>query len=150
MVIGLHNLKAPKGAHKKRKILGRGSGSGRGKTSTRGNKGQTSHTGHDYYSGFEGGQTPLIRRIAKRGFRSHNPLKYQVVNLKDLSRVNHPLITPDVLEKNRLIRNRNKPVKILGEGSIDKPINVINIVVSKSAKEKIEQAGGKIQSEQEK
>ena len=150
MVIGLHNLKAPKGAHKKRKILGRGSGSGRGKTSTRGNKGQTSHTGHDYYSGFEGGQTPIIRRIAKRGFKSHNPLKYQVVNLKDLIRVNHSLITPDVLEKARLIRNRNKPVKILGEGSIDKPISIKNIVVSKSAKEKIEQAGGKIQSEQEK
>ena len=141
-MIGLHNLKAPKGAHKKRKLLGRGSSSGHGKTSTRGNKGQTSRAGRDFYPGFEGGQMPLIRKIPKRGFRSRNPLRYQIINLKDLSRVDDKVITPEVLEKFRLIKNKKKPVKILGEGSVSRPITVKGTAISKTAKEKIQQAGG--------
>jgi large subunit ribosomal protein L15 len=142
-MIGLHNLRAPKGAHKRKKILGRGSGSGHGKTSTRGNKGQGSRAGRDFYPGFEGGQMPLIRKIPKRGFNSRNPVRYQTVNLDDLSRVTDNLITPEVLAKNRLIKHKDKPVKILGQGSINKPITVEVSAISAGAKAKIEQAGGK-------
>ncbi|MGD9015245.1 MAG: 50S ribosomal protein L15 [Candidatus Omnitrophota bacterium] len=141
--MGLHNLRAPKGAHKRKKILGRGSGSGHGKTSTRGNKGQGSRAGRDFYPGFEGGQMPLIRKIPKRGFNSRNPVRYQTVNLDDLSRVTDNLITPEVLAKNRLIKHKDKPVKILGQGSINKPITVEVSAISAGAKAKIEQAGGK-------
>ena len=140
--IGLYNLKTPVGAHKKKKILGRGPSSGHGKTSTRGSKGQKSRAGRDFYPGFEGGGIPLIRKIPKRGFRSRQPLRYQIVNLKDLSRVNVNLITPEVLEKSRLIKDMKKPVKILGQGSIDKPITLKVSSFSKGAKIKIEQAGG--------
>ena len=142
-MIGLHNLRAPKGAHKRKKILGRGSGSGHGKTSTRGNKGQGSRAGRDFYPGFEGGQVPLIRKIPKRGFNSRNQMRYQTVNLDDLSRVTDNLINPEVLAKNRLIKDKDKPVKILGQGSINKPITVEVSAVSAGAKAKIEQAGGK-------
>jgi large subunit ribosomal protein L15 len=142
-MIGLDNLRAPKGAHKRKKIVGRGSGSGHGKTSTRGNKGQGSRAGRDFYPGFEGGQMPLIRKIPKRGFNSRGSVRYQTVNLKDLSRVTDNLITPEVLVKNRLIKDRDKPVKILGQGSINKPITVEVSAVSSGAKTKIQQAGGK-------
>ena len=138
----MHNLKAPKGARKKKKILGRGSSSGHGGTSTRGSKGQTSRAGRDFYPGFEGGQMPLIRKIPKHGFKVRQALRYQIVNLKDLSKVDDNLITPEVLEKNRLIKDMKKPVKILSEGSINKPITLKDISFSKSAKAKIEQAGG--------
>jgi large subunit ribosomal protein L15 len=144
MVIGLHNLKAPRGAHKKKKILGRGSSSGHGGTSTRGNKGQGSRAGRDFYPGFEGGQMPLIRKIPKRGFRGRLPrFRYQIINLKDLGRIEDNLITAEVLEKNKLIKDKNKSVKILGQGSINKPITVKGLAISKAAKAKIEQAGGK-------
>jgi large subunit ribosomal protein L15 len=141
-MIGLHNLKAPKGAHKKKKLLGRGPSSGHGKTSTRGNKGQTSRAGRDFYPGFEGGQMPLIRKIPKRGFRSRRPLRYQIINLKDLNRVDDKVITPELLEESRLIKNKRKPIKILGEGSISKPITIKGVAISKTAREKIQQAGG--------
>ena len=140
----LNNLKAPRGMHKKRKIVGRGSGSGHGKTSGRGNKGQGSRAGRDFYPGFEGGQMPLIRKIPKRGFRSRRPIKYQIINLEQLSRVDDNIITPEVLEKSRLIRDKRKPVKILGQGSINKPITLKEMSFSKSVKEKIEQAGGQV------
>lgn len=140
--IGLHSLKAPKGAHKKRKLLGRGPSSGHGKTSTRGNKGQTSRAGRDFHPGFEGGQMPLIRKIPKRGFRSRKPLLYQIINLKDLNKLEDKEITPEVLERLRLVKDKNKPIKILGEGSIGKPMTIKGVAISKSAKEKIQQAGG--------
>ena len=85
--VELYNLTYPKGAHKKRKLLGRGSGSGHGKTSTRGSKGQTSRSGRATYTGFEGGQSPLIRRMPKRGFTSKFPKEYQVVNLESLKKI---------------------------------------------------------------
>ena len=144
-MIGLHNLKAPRGAHKKKKILGRGSGSGHGRTSTRGSKGQGARAGHHYYSGFEGGQMPLIRKIPKRGFRSRRSMSYQIINLGDLSRIQGNLITPEVLQKNRLIKDRNKPVKILGQGTINKPITIKDLAFSRGAKAKIQQAGGQMQ-----
>ncbi len=142
MIIGLHTLNAPKGAHRKKKILGRGSSSGHGGTSTRGNKGQGARAGRDFYPGFEGGQMPLIRKIPKRGFRSRKPRIYQIVNLKDLNKIKDNLVTPEVLEGEGLIEDKNKPVKILGDGSIDKPITLKGLYFSKNVEEKIKQAGG--------
>ncbi|MFC1658491.1 50S ribosomal protein L15 [Candidatus Omnitrophota bacterium] len=142
-MLGLNNLRAPRGVHKRKKIVGRGSGSGHGKTSCRGSKGQGSRSGRDFYPGFEGGHTPLIRRIPKRGFRMRRPREYQIVNLGDLKRIKSDLINPEVMEKNRLIKDKDKPVKILGKGTIDKPVTVEGFSLSAAAKQKIEQAGGK-------
>jgi large subunit ribosomal protein L15 len=141
---GLHNLKAPKGAHKKRKILGRGPSSGHGKTSTRGSKGQTSRAGRDFYLGFEGGQTPLIRRIPKRGF-FHKKKEYQIINLSDLNRIKEATINPDLLEKRGLIKDKEKPVKILGDGKIENPVTVQAHAFSRHASEAITHAGGKVE-----
>jgi len=138
----LHSLKAPKGAHKKRKLLGRGSSSGHGKTSTRGSKGQTSRSGRATYLGFEGGQSPLIRRMPKRGFNSRNAKIYQVVNLESLSKIKDAAITPELLWEKGLIKSRNKPVKILGDGELKSAINIKADAFSKSAQEKITKAGG--------
>jgi len=144
--VGLHNLQVPRGAHKKKKLLGRGSSSGHGKTSTRGFKGQTSRAGRDFYPGFEGGQTPLIRRIPKRGFNNTAFKKeYQIINLKDLVALKESVIEPSILENNGLIRDKEKPVKILGDGGINTPVTVKAHAFSKQAKEKIEKAGGKIE-----
>ena len=142
VVRGLHNLRAPKGAHKKKKILGRGSSSGHGKTSTRGNKGQTSRSGHHYYQGFEGGQMPLIRKIPKRGFKSRGQEEYQIINLKDLNKIREDSVNPEILKKYNLIKDKDRPVKILGDGSIVRPIKIEASAFSKSAKNKIEQNGG--------
>jgi large subunit ribosomal protein L15 len=145
-MIGLHNLVSPKGSHKRKKILGRGSSSGHGKTSGRGNKGQGSRAGRDFYLGFEGGQYPLMRKIPKRGFRSRSQVRYQIVNLKDLGKINEDLITPKVLENNRLIKDKNKPIKILGEGSISRQVTVKGLAFSKGAAEKIQRAGGQVKT----
>jgi len=141
---GLHNLKMPKGAHKRRKILGRGPSSGHGKTSTRGSKGQTSRAGRDFYAGFEGGQTPLIRRIPKRGF-THKKKEYQIVNLRDLNRIKEPSIDLLLLEKRGLIKDKEKPVKILGEGKLENPVTVQAHAFSRRASQEITHAGGKIE-----
>ncbi|MDD5513645.1 MAG: 50S ribosomal protein L15 [Candidatus Omnitrophica bacterium] len=141
--MGLHNLAIPFGAHKRRKLLGRGSGSGHGKTSTRGSKGQTSRSGQSFYTGFEGGQSPLIRRVPKRGFFSPRRKVYQVVNLGDLLKIKQDSINPDLLENKGLIRDKNKPVKILGNGEIKNPLNIQAHAFSKSASDKIQKAGGK-------
>ena len=143
-VIGLHNLRAARGMHKKRKLLGRGSGSGHGHTSTRGNKGQTSRTGHSFYAGFEGWQMPLIRKTPKRGFNRRRPRKTQIVNLKDLNKIKDSLINPEVLKNNRLIKDKRLPVKILGDGAINRSITAQGMLLSKPAIKKIEQAGGKV------
>ncbi len=144
-VLGLHNLKPPIGSHKKRKLLGRGSSSGHGKTSTRGSKGQTSRAGRHFYLGFEGGQTPLIRRIPKRGFNSQSRREFQIVNLKDLKDLKSTNITLAFLEEKGLIKNKNKLVKILGEGDIKSKCTVCAHSFSKQAEQKITQAGGKIE-----
>ena len=140
---GLHTIKAPKGAHTKRKLLGRGSSSGHGKTSTRGSKGQTSRAGHHTYIGFEGGQSPLIRRMPKRGFTSNFAVVYQVVNLESLNGLRSDTITPEVLLNKGLVKSKNRPVKILGTGEIKKAITVSAHAFSKSAIDKIKAAGGK-------
>lgn len=140
--LGLHNLKVPKGAHKLKRILGRGPSSGHGKTSTRGSKGQTSRAGRDFYAGFEGGQTPLIRRMPKRGFTSVFKKEFQIVNLDNLKRIKEETITPEVLEKRGLIKDKGVPVKILGNGEIKNPIAVKAHAFSKKAQDKIRSAGG--------
>ena len=140
---GLHALKVPHGAHKPRKILGRGSSSGHGKTSTRGSKGQTSRSGRHFYLGFEGGQTPLIRRIPKRGFTNRFKKEFQLVNLRDLNTIKESMINPVLLEERGLIKNKAKLVKILGDGQIEKAVAVQAHAFSKHAAEAIEKAGGK-------
>ena len=140
---GLHNLKAPRGSHKPRKILGRGSSSGHGKTSTRGSKGQTSRAGRDFYPGFEGGQTSFIRRMPKRGFVNRFKKIYQIVNLKQLNQLKEPDINLGLLEEKGLIKDKNKLVKILGEGEIKNPISIQAHAFSKKAAQTIKNAGGK-------
>ncbi|MFA5089484.1 MAG: 50S ribosomal protein L15 [Candidatus Omnitrophota bacterium] len=142
VAVTLYNIKPPKGSHKKRKLLGRGSGSGHGKTSTRGSKGQTSRSGRATYEGHEGGQTPLIRRIPKRGFHSKFKKIYQIVNIVDLKRIKEGEITPEVLQDKGLIRDRSKPVKILSTGEIKHPFKISAHAFSAKAVEKIKAIGG--------
>lgn len=144
-LIMLSNLAVPAGAHTRKRILGRGPSSGHGKTSSRGSKGQTSRAGRDYYAGFEGGQTPLIRRFPKRGFTSLFRKEYQIVNLADLKRIKETEINLDVLINSGLIKDKNKLVKILGKGEIKKPISIQAHAFSKKAAKEIANAGGKIE-----
>ncbi|MBN2619407.1 MAG: 50S ribosomal protein L15 [Spirochaetales bacterium] len=141
------NLKAPKGANKNKKMLGRGRGTGLGKTSGRGNNGQNSRSGGGTKIGFEGGQMPLFRRIASRGFSNH-PFKteYQAVNLDQLEdRFNDgDKVNLETLVASGLIKRSEKLVKILAAGEITKKLEIESVKVSASAKEKIEKAGGKV------
>jgi large subunit ribosomal protein L15 len=141
--VSLFNLKRPFGSHKKRKYLGRGSSSGHGKTSTRGSKGQTSRAGRHFYLGFEGGQSPLIRKMPKRGFVSNFKKVYQIVNLSDLNSIKETTITPLLLKANGLIRNESALVKILGNGPIKNAVTVQAHAFSKHAALGIVNAGGK-------
>lgn len=145
LTVGIHNLRPPFGSHKRKKLLGRGSSSGHGKTSTRGSKGQTSRTGRDFYQGFEGGQTPIIRRIPKRGFTNKFRKVYQIVNIENLAKLKEALVNPQVLEQKGLIKDRSLSVKILGDGEIKNPMTVKAHVFSKQAAEKIKNAGGAIE-----
>lgn len=142
VLVALHALKPAKGSHKHRKLRGRGPGSGHGKTSTRGSKGQTSRSGRGVYAGFEGGQSPLIRRMPKRGFRNKFPTEYQVINVGALAKITETPVTPEVLYRSGLIASRNKRVKILGDGELTKALVVHSHAFSKSAEEKIKKAGG--------
>ena len=142
-LVSLSNLKRPFGSHKKRKYLGRGSSSGHGKTSTRGSKGQTSRAGRHFYLGFEGGQSPLIRKMPKRGFVSNFRKVYQIVNLSALNSIKETTITPLLLKANGLIRNESALIKILGSGSIKNAVTIQAHAFSKRAAEGIVSAGGK-------
>ncbi|TFG63867.1 MAG: 50S ribosomal protein L15 [Spirochaetales bacterium] len=140
-------LKVPKGATKRKKRVGRGMGSGHGSTSGRGNNGQNARSGGGVRPGFEGGQMPLFRRVARRGF-SNYPFKeeYVVINLSELNNkyADGETVSMETLLKKDLIKKRDKRVKILGEGSVDKKLVVKLSKISKSAREKIEKAGGKV------
>lgn len=142
-LVSLARLKRPFGSHKKKKYLGRGSGSGHGKTSTRGSKGQTSRAGRHFYLGFEGGQSPLIRKFPKRGFVSNFKKVYQIVNLEDLNAIKETVITPQALKDNGLIRDTAALIKILGSGTIKNPVTVQAHAFSKRAASQIASAGGK-------
>lgn len=144
-ILGLHSLSAPKGMNKRKKILGRGPSSGHGKTSTRGSKGQTSRAGRDMYLGFEGGQTPLIRRMPKRGFVNKFRVPFQIINLAIFNDLEETVITLEVLEKKGLIKDKNKPVKILSDGQLKKAITIQAHAFSKKAQDKILEAGGKFE-----
>lgn len=145
-LIGLENLKPPVGAHRKKKLLGRGPSSGHGKTSTRGIKGQTSRAGRDFYLGFEGGQMPLIRKIPKRGFTNIRFKKiYQIVNIGSLAKIKEQIIEPQLLEQKGLIKDKNKLIKILGQGELTKSLTIKAHAFSKRAKELIEAVGGKVE-----
>ena len=139
----LHNLKPPKGSKKNRKRVGRGSGSGMGKTSTRGHKGQKARSGGLKRSGFEGGQMPIYRRLPKRGFHNFTRVEYQVVNIEDFARCAEKELTFEILKAAGLVKKASVPLKILGFGKLEKPYIVKANAFSKTAIEKIEQAGGK-------
>src|SRR3974377_275774 len=139
----LSNLRSPRKANENKKRVGRGMGSGMGKTSTRGHKGQGSRSGSSLMRGFEGGQMPLHRRLPKRGFTNIFKTEYEVVNLERLSSLGETEITPEVLRKAGVVSSRHTLVKVLGQGELSSAITVHAHKFSKSAKEKIEKAGGK-------
>ena len=142
--MNLSNIRAPKKASEKRKRVGRGMGSGMGKTSTRGHKGQRSRSGSRMMRGFEGGQMPLHRRLPKRGFTNIFRKEYTIVNLDQLAGLGEGTITPDVLRKSGVIKSKH-PVKILGDGELKAALTVHAHKFSKSAQEKITKAGGKFE-----
>lgn len=139
----LGSLKYAPGSRKNRKRLGRGDASGTGGTSGRGHKGYGSRSGSKSRSWMEGGTMPLYRRVPKRGFTNIFKEKFQIVNLDVISRLQIPEVTIDVLYERGIIQSIEKPVKILGNGEVISPISVVANAFSKSAKEKIESAGGK-------
>jgi len=136
----LHELSPAKGSKRNRKRVGRGPGSGLGKTAGRGHKGQRSRSGYSQRLGFEGGQMPLIRRVPKRGFTNIFQTRYQVVNLSSLGELGGE-ITPEILVDKGLVR-AGQPIKILGDGDLAAPATVRAHKFSASARAKIEAAGG--------
>lgn len=142
----LHTMKNVHGARRRRKRLGCGESSGHGKTSTRGGKGQTARTGSSLRIPFEGGQTPFIRRVPKRGFNNVRfKVRYAVVNVEALNLFdNNASVTPETLQQNGLVRGRNDGIKILGDGKLEKKLNVEAHAFSASARERIEKAGGQV------
>ncbi len=142
MPTNLSTLRPPKGATSNKKRVGRGMGSGMGKTSTRGHKGQRSRSGSRMMRGFEGGQMPLHRRLPKRGFTNIFRVEYQVVNLDRLVELGEKNITPELLVKHGLA-GKNDLIKILGDGELKSALTVLAHKFSKSAQEKIAKAGGK-------
>jgi len=139
----LGNLKQAEGAKKKTKRVGRGNGSGHGKTACRGHKGQLSRSGAKKRSWFEGGQMPLQRRVPKRGFTNLFRESYEAVNISDLERLKKTKITLDDLRQARLLQKKDGLVKILGVGEAKKAYEVEAHAFSKTALEKINAAGGK-------
>ena len=143
--ITLSNLKPARGSHQNRKRLGRGPGSGLGKTSGKGHKGHKARTGGGTNPGFEGGQMPMYRRLPKRGFTNPFRVEYQVVNLSQLKKVSATDVSPETLYSAGLIGKPDAPVKLLGTGDADRAYTVRGVSLSASARAKIEAAGGKIE-----
>jgi len=142
----LGNLSPAKSSNTPKKRLGRGTGSGLGKTAARGGKGQTARKGGGIRAGFEGGQTPLYRRLPKRGFTNPFRVEYNAVNLSSLNKfAAGTKITPELLKEHGLLRNPANPVKILGNGKLDKKLVVAVHKVSDSAKVQVEKAGGSVE-----
>ena len=142
----LHELSPAEGSRKSRKRVGRGPGSGMGKTSTRGHKGHKARSGGGVRPGFEGGQMPLHRRLPKRGFTNIFKKKIAVLNVADLDLFDADItIDPSVLKERGLVKGKLDGVKILGDGELTKAFVVKGCLVSKSAREKIEAAGGNIE-----
>ena len=139
----LHDMKPAEGARKARKRIGRGIGSGTGKTSGRGHKGQNARSGGGVRLGFEGGQIPLFQRLPKRGFTNINRKEYAIVNLDVLNRFDEGTeVSPELLIETGIVSNEKSGIKILGNGTLEKKITVKAHKFSASAKEAIEKAGG--------
>ena len=146
--IGLHNLHPAIGSHRNRKRLGRGPGSGTGKTSGKGHKGAKARAGHHGHGGgkpqFEGGQMPITRRVPKRGFTNPFRVESQVVRLSDLERVNGD-VTPESMQAAGLIDGAGSKFKVLANGELKKAVKVKGIRLSATAREKIVAAGGTVE-----
>lgn len=140
--MNLSSLTPPEGQKHRKKRVGRGMGSGKGKTSTRGHKGARSISGYSIMRGFEGGQMPLHRRLPKRGFTNIFKKQFAIVNLRDLERIGGDNFTPDSLLERGLISKLGDGLKILGTGEISKAITIEAHIFSKAAAEKIQKAGG--------
>jgi large subunit ribosomal protein L15 len=143
-IMNLSKLRAPKNANRNKKRVGRGMGSGTGKTSARGHKGQRSRSGSSMMRGFEGGQMPLHRRLPKRGFTNIFRTEYTVLNLDRLVELGETELTLDAFVAKGYLRKRNELLKILGNGEINVALTVHAHKFSKAAQEKIEKAGGKV------
>jgi large subunit ribosomal protein L15 len=141
--MNLSNLRAPKKANRNKKRIGRGMGSGTGKTSGRGHKGQGSRSGSSLMRGFEGGQMPLHRRLPKRGFTNIFRTEYTVLNLDRLAELNETELTIEFFASKGLLKKNEGLLKVLGNGELTQAITVHAHKFSKSAQEKIEKAGGK-------
>lgn len=141
----LHTMYASEGATKTRKRVGRGTGSGLGKTSGKGHKGQNARSGGGVRPGFEGGQLPLFRRLPKRGFKNAMfKTVYATINLSDLNKFeNDSVITPELLKEMGILKNQLDGVKVLGNGTLEKKLTVKANQFSKKAQEEIEKLGGK-------
>ncbi|MCS7084672.1 MAG: 50S ribosomal protein L15 [Bacteroidia bacterium] len=150
MTKGLHNLKPAAGSTRERKRIGRGQGSGRGGTATRGHKGHASRSGFSMRPGFEGGQMPIQRRLPKFGFNNPFRKEYNVVTLERLSRFldAHPettVVDVQTLLLHRVVRKKRLPLKVLSNGGIERPVRVVAEKVSAAAREAIEKAGGSVE-----
>ncbi len=142
----LHELKYTEGARQDSKRLGRGQGSGQGKTAGKGHKGQNARSGGGVALGFEGGQTPIYRRIPKRGFTNVNRVEYAIVNVEQLNRFENGVeVSPELLIEAGLVKKEYNGIKILGVGTLEKKLTVKAHKFSKSAVTLIEQAGGKVE-----
>jgi len=141
----LSELAPDLGSRKKRKRIGRGVGSGHGKTSCKGHKGQKARTGGGTKAGFEGGQMPLQRRIPKRGFTSIFQKEYSIVNIGSINNLSEDVITPEVLLNEGLIKNTKGKIKILGKGEVTRQFSVKAHAFSASAREKISKAQGSLE-----
>ncbi len=142
----LANLTPAKGSNKKKKRLGRGPGSGLGKTSGKGHKGQKARKGGKVRPGFEGGQMPLYRRLPKRGFKNPFRKEYNPINLDILNKFDaNTRVTPEVLAAAGLLPNAKSPVKLLGRGKLDKPLTIVVHKSSAAAKEAVVNAGGQVE-----
>ncbi|MBR3265735.1 MAG: 50S ribosomal protein L15 [Erysipelotrichaceae bacterium] len=144
--MNLHEMKYNEGARHTTKRLGRGQGSGHGKTAGKGHKGQNARSGGGVAIGFEGGQTPFFKSMPKRGFTNFNRVEYAVVNLSDLNRFEDgTTVTPELLKQAGIVKKQLDGIKVLGNGKLEKKVNVTCNKISKSAQAAIEKAGGKVE-----
>ena len=144
--ITLSTLKPAKGSHRSRKRVGRGPGSGIGRTAGRGNKGHKARTGGATNPGFEGGQMPMFRRLPKRGFTNPYKTAAQTVNLRQLTKLTVTELNPDTLHAAGLVGRPHQPIKLLGTGAADRAYTVKGLALSAQARAKIEAAGGSVEA----
>jgi len=144
--MNLHEMKYNEGARHTTKRLGRGQGSGQGKTAGKGHKGQNARSGGGVAIGFEGGQTPFFKSMPKRGFTNFNRVEYAVVNLSDLNRFEEgTTVTPELLKQTGIVKKQLDGIKVLANGSLEKKVNVKCNKISKTAQAAIEKAGGTVE-----